>query len=800
MIKNYLKTALRNLLRQKSYSIINIGGLAIGMSVCILILSYVFFELSYDKFHEKSDQIYRVGVDALIGGNTMNLAVTSAPMGVALREDYPEVIANTRFTYGGGQEFNVGEKKFIQEGILYADSSFLEIFSFKLLQGDRAEVLLNPNSIVLTETTAKKFFGENNVVGEVIRINDATSYKVTGVMEDVPPNSQIQFELIVSMDINDPNSIFYRQNNWGNIGMYSYIMLEKNADYLKLEEKFDEFKVRHTQQLIDMGVHFDLFLQPIADIHLYSDLEQENDNSGDITYVYLFSAIAIFILFIACINYMNLASARSFKRAKEVGMRKIHGADRPQLIRQFLGESILFSVIAFIISLQIVQITMPMFNDLVYQHNSSQSLFSNKLAIIGFFVAITFIVGILAGSYPAFYMSSFSPISALKGEKLKGKKKSLLRNVLVVIQFSIAVALIICTSVIYAQLNFMQNKDLGFDGENRILIPMRNEALRNKAEVLKNEFKSLANVEMVSISGSVPGAGFRGSGYYPEGGDETNPVIIYNSTIDDQFVETMGMEIIMGRNFSHEFRTDTLSILINEELAKRYNWDEPIGKKLSIRIGDETPNIDFKVVGVLKNFHFRSLLSKVEPCAYHYRETGMPNIILQLNAKNKEKALKQVEEKWAEISNNAPFDYLFIDENFQESYISYIRMGKLFTAFTLIAIFVACIGLFGLASFLTEIRTKEIGIRKVQGAGIFAILRLLNTDFMKWVLIANVIAWPFAYYYMTEWLANFAYPVKLSWINFALGAVLSVFIALITVSYQSLKSATQNPIDSLRYE
>ncbi|MCP4553367.1 MAG: FtsX-like permease family protein, partial [Bacteroidetes bacterium] len=625
------------------------------------------------------------------------------------------------------------------------------------------------------------------------------TYLVTGIMEDVPPNSQFQFELLVSMDLRDPESGFYTSNDWGNISMYSFVMLEKNADYLKLQEKFDEFKVRHTQQLIDMGVHFDLFLQPLADIHLYSDLERESSNSGDITYIYLFSSIAIFILFIACINYMNLASARSFKRAKEVGMRKIHGADRPQLIRQFLGESIILSFIAFILALMIVQLILPLFNNLVYQHDNLD-LFSDKLTIVGFFVAITFIVGILAGSYPAFYMSSFSPIAALKGEKVKGKRKSLLRNILVVLQFSIAVALIICTSVIYTQLNFMQNKDLGFEGENRILIPMRNESLRNKAEVLKNEFLTLPDVEMVSITSGAPGVDMRGSGYFPEGGDENNPVIIYNSTIDDQFVETMEMKILEGRNFSHEFGTDTMAVLVNEELAKRYAWEKPIGKKLSINAGDSVPRVDFKVVGVLKNFHFRSLFTQVEPFAYHYRQTGMRSIIIKLNKKHKDVALKQVEEKWAEVSNNAPFDYVFIDENFKESYISYIRMGKLFTAFTLIAIFVACIGLFGLASFLTEIRSKEIGIRKVQGAGIFAILRLLNTDFIKWVLIANIVAWPAAYYYMTEWLANFSYSVSLSWVNFLFGAILSIIIALVTVSYQSLKSATQNPIESLRYE
>ncbi len=443
---------------------------------------------------------------------------------------------------------------------------------------------------------------------------------------------------------------------------------------------------------------------------------------------------------------------------------------------------------------------MPLFNDLVYQDDMGTDLFSNKFMLIGFFVAITFIVGILAGSYPAFYMSSFSPIAALKGEKVRGKKKSLLRNVLVVLQFTIAVALIICTSVIYSQLNYMQNKDLGFKGEDRIIIPFRTQALRDKSEVIRNEFKALSNVEAVSLANSTPGYGMSGSGYFPEGGDENNPVIIYNSTIDDSFIETMDMNLVAGRNFSKEFGTDTLAILVNEELARRHGWDDPIGKKLSVNAGDSVPRIDFKVVGVLKDFHFRSLLTQVEPFAYHYGESGHRTIVLQLNNANKDVALRQVEEKWNELTDNAPFDYYFIQELFEESYITYIRMGKLFTAFTIIAIFVACIGLFGLASFLTEIRTKEIGIRKVQGAGVMTILKLLNMDFIKWVLVANIIAWPVAYYYMTEWLANFSYAVSLSWISFALGAVLSIFIALITVSYQSLKSATRNPIESLRYE
>ena len=797
MIANYLKTAMRLLLRQKSYSIINIGGLAIGMSVCILILTYVFNELSYDRFHGNSDQIYRLGLNASFGGNAMILAPSSPPMGPALVKDYPEILAATRLNINEGKTLiNIGDKKFFQSNILYADSSFFHVFSFKLLSGEKSSALSNFKSVVLTETTAKKFFGNEHALGKTIKINDQFNYTVTGIMEDVPANSHLNFELIFSIDFNDPESRFHNTMDWGNISIYTYLLLEKNVDIKALQSKFPEFEDRYMSEMKAQDIKINLFLQPLNEIHLYSKLEYDIDGSGDITYVYLFSAVALFILFIACINYTNLASARSFRRAKEVGMRKIHGAVRGQIIKQFIGESMLFSILALLISILIVELALPGFNQLVYS-NSSINLFDNLVYILIFFIGISFVVGILAGTYPALYMSSFSPISALKGEKIKGKRKSLLRNSLVVLQFSIAVVLIICTGVIFNQLNYVKNKDLGFKMEDRIVIPFQNDQTRAKIELLKNEFEQLSLIENVSRANGLPAISGKGSGYMPEGTSGKAPMIIYNFGIDDKYLDVLDMKIVEGRNFSSLFGTDSLSIIVNERLCKIMNWAQPIGKKISR--DNETP-INYTVIGVVKDFHFRSLLSQIDPFLFHYTPNTDDYLVLKFKRGYFNEALQQVKTKWADLTNSAAFDHISIKENYEKQYDSYLKMGKLFTVFTIIAIFIACIGLFGLASFLTEIRTKEIGIRKVNGAGVFKILQLLNTDFLKWVLVANIIAWPVAWYFMNEWLNKFSYQIKLSWYYFVLGAVLSVVVALITVSYQSIKSATQNPVISLKYE
>jgi len=798
MISNYLKTALRVLFRQKSYSAINIGGLAIGISVCILILTYVLYELSYDKFHEKSEQIYRVCVDANIGGTAMNLALTSGPMGLALDEDFPEVLKQTRiFQTGRKILVTQGENKFYEGNFYYADSTFFNIFSFHLIRGEADKVLTAPNSIVLTEKLVHKYFNEENPIGKVLRINDNSNFTITGVVSDVPGNSHFQFDALISVSTVNGNPQFGLES-WGAVSKSTYILLDKGIDYLAFQNKFRDFEDRHMSNLKQANVIFKLYLQPLTDIHLHSKLRGELGTNGDIKYIYIFSAIAIFILIIACINYMNLASARSFKRAKEVGMRKIHGAIKGQLVRQFLGESVLLSFIALIISVVIVKISLPGFSDLVLSQGTL-SVFNNLLIILLFFLILTIVVGLVAGSYPAFYLSSFKPISALKGGGIIGKKKSYVRNILVVLQFTIATVLIICTGIIYSQLNYMNHKDLGFNKENKMVIDLRNQSLISKIETLKAEFEGLSAVKNITIATGLPGSIVNGTGYFPEGKDPNTPIIMFNLTTDEDFFDTFEMKFVEGRGFSKENGTDSLTVVINQTLQKQMEWDEPIGKIIRTNPTREDSKA-YKVIGVVKDFHYTSLLDEIGPLLIHYYPSRTNTLILNLNESSSKSQIEQVKAKWDELVPEMPLEYSFVKENFERRYLSYLKMGKLFTTFSLIAIFIACIGLFGLASFLTEIRTKEIGIRKVNGASVLAIVRLLNIEFVKWVLIANVIAWPTAYYFMSDWIQNFSYRIEVTWYYFVIGAIISLLIALLTVSYQTIVAASRNPVDCMRYE
>lgn len=798
MIRNYIKMAIRNLIRQKSYSLINIGGLAIGMSVCILILTYIFYELSFDKFHEKKDQVYRLCVDASIGGTAMDLALSSGPMGPALVEQIPEIIDQTRI-FQTSERFLIAkdENKFYEDQVYYVDSSFFNIFSFKLLQGDPDYVLTAPNSIVLTEKLAQKYFNTEDPIGKVLRINDVTNFTVTGLVEDPPGNSHFKFDALLSVATvaNNPN---FGIDSWGSVSKNTYLLLEDGVDFSSVQEKFPAFEESNMGFLKEANVIFDLYLQPITKIHLYSHKRGELGTNGDINYVYIFAAIAIFILLIACINYMNLASARSFKRAKEVGMRKIHGAVKGQLIRQFLGESVLLSFIALIVSVIIVQLTLSYFSDLVLT-DGTLAVYKDLFVIILFFLILTLLVGLMGGSYPAFYLSSFSPLAALKGGGVRGKKKSYIRNLLVVLQFTIATILIICTGIIYNQLNYMNHKDLGFNKENKMVIPLNNENLVSKIQTLKSEFKNLSIVNDVTIVTGLPGYNMRGTGYFPEGKDPNTPIIFFNFATDEDFFDAFEMEIIEGRGFSHEFGTDSLGVVINQTLQKQMEWEDPIGKIIGTNPTRDDSR-QYKVIGVVKDFHYISLLDQIGPLLVHYAPEATHTIVLNLNDANSPQQIEQVKAKWEEMVPEMPMNYSFVKENFERRYRSYLKMGQLFLVFSLIAIFVACIGLFGLASFLTEIRTKEIGIRKVNGASMITIVRLLNFEFIKWVLIANIIAWPTAYYFMSDWIQNFAYRINITWEFFVAGAIISLIIALITVSFQTIRAANRNPIESLRYE
>ncbi|MBI9038129.1 MAG: ABC transporter permease [Bacteroidales bacterium] len=799
MFKNYLKTAFRNLFRNKIFSFINIGGLAIGIASCLLIFLYIITEFSYDKFHEKSDRIYRVAINGEISGSFFNVAVSSAAMARPMIRDFPEVVDAVRINdVAQTVYFTYNDKKYFEEGMIYVDSSFFNIFTYDVLNGDLSSALDEPYSLVLTEDVADKYFGKENPIGKIIKLNDRQNYKVTAVIANPPQNAHFHFKIVSSFSSLYKDYGKEAYEHWGSLSLLTYILLNNGVKAADFEKKLPDFFLKYMEDLENMDVKFEAFLQPITSIHLHSNLMAEAEANGSMSYIYTFSAIAIFILLIACINYMNLTTARSIKRSREVGLRKVVGALKKQLIFQFIFESMILSLIGFIIALILVEISLPVFNELTGQE-FGLNLLSKWYYILSMIGMILF-VGLVSGSYPAFYLSSFHPIKVIKGGLSKSSGKSSLRNTLVIVQFTISIILIICTGVVYSQLQYIKSKKLGFDKENILILPLRGERLRNKIDVIKSELLNLSCVEKVTASRSVIGSGIDGTGYHPEGYDENSPWIIFTNSVDEDYVETMGMNLIKGRGFSKEFGTDTSSIIINKTLMKKLGWEEPLGKKIN-RYGDST-EIPLTIIGVIDDFHFNSLHKAVEPSLLCYYPEELRFLNLKLNSGNINTSLETIKAKWNELEKSFPFDYYFLDQDFENFYRADKRMGEIFIYFTIIAIFVACLGLFGLASYSAEQKTKEIGIRKAIGSSVSGIVFMLTKQFVKWILIANIIAWPIAYFYMDKWLGNFAYNIELSdfWWLFVASAVISFAIAVITVSSQALRAATANPVESLKYE
>lgn len=800
MIRNYLIITLRNLLRQKGYSIINILGLAIGLAAFILIVLFVNNELSYDKFHDKSDRIYRVSVEGIIAGDALNVAVSAAPTGEAMMRDIPEIINVTRIDeFAQSIHFSYNDKNFYQEGMLFVDSTFFDVFSFKLLRGNPSKALVNPYSLVLTEGLAEKYFGDEDPMGKAIRLNDKTNFNVTGIVADPPKNSHFHFEVLSSFTTQLKTNGEQAYENWGSLSLYTYVLLAKNADPKIVEQQFPGMYLKYMEDLSQLdNIKFTPYLQPITDIHLHSNLMAEIETNSDISYIYTFMAIALFILLIACINFMNLSTARSMKRAREVGLRKVVGAFRKQLIFQFIGESLILSLVSLVFALILVEISLPIFNQLLDQQ-LKLGLFDNGYTFI-LLVGLAIVVGFVAGSYPAFYLSAFQPIKVLKGSLTGSNKKPTIRNILVIFQFSISVFLIICTGLLYNQLNFLQQKKLGFNTERVIVLPLRGDRLRDKANILKTEISNLSCVSNVSTSRFVPGRDMDGSGYVPEGYDENNPIIIFTNMVDHDYLETMQMKILDGRSFSREFSTDSTAVIINETLVKKLGWENPLGKKITTFRNDTT--IDLRVIGVVKDFHFRSLHALIDPSLMFIMPNHASNLNIRLQNGNVQEHLESIREKWQEIEANMPFDYYFLEEDFNNQYKADQRTGEIFIYFTIIAIFIACLGLFGLASYNAEQKYKEIGIRKALGSSVQGIVFMLSKQYTKWVLIANVFAWPLAWYFMNDWLGNFAYSIQLSeyWWIFFIAAFVTMLIAVFTVSYQAIKAAFTNPVDAMKYE
>lgn len=809
MLKNYFKIAWRNLLKHKGFSAINILGLSLGLACFLMITMYVLDELSYDRYNEKSERIFRIDTDITLGGTDLNMATTPDPLGEALIKDYPEVENYVRFYNSSGSKLIKKDGKYFNEKrVMHVDSTLFDIFTLPAIVGDPKTALDEPNTVVLTKSTAERYFGSSqNALGKTIETDDngSTLYKVTAVIKDVPKNSHFNFDFFFSMDnLNYPFGTFLSNN------FQTYLLLKPGVDYKEFEKKFPDVVIKYVfpevQKFMDIKSMDDFknsdnkleySLIPLTDIHLKSSRIAELGVNGNIQYVYIFSAVALFILLIACINFMNLSTARSAGRAKEVGIRKVLGTNKKSLIFQFLTESTLIAYIAFAISLLITWSLLPWFNDIAGKTMVFSHFFDSAYIIL--LLLLPVIVGALAGVYPALFLSSFRPIKVLKGKLNTGAKKNTFRNTLVVFQFSTSMILIISTIVIYQQLNHIRNSKVGFDKEQVLIV--ENAGLTNgERKVLKNEIASLNQVKSASFAGYLPVSNSsRSDNSYSTDAvmSESNTFNMQNWNVDYDYIQTLGMKMKEGRNFSREYGTDSSAVILNETAVKLSGLKDPIGKKLYSKNMDGSSD-SYTIIGVVKNFNFESLRQSVGALSFRLGNNSWV-AAYRLSGDNIESVVNTIESKYKEVSS-MPFNYEFLDDAFDNMYRQEQRVGKVAMTFAFLAILIACLGLFGLATYIAEQRTKEIGIRKVLGASISGILSMLSKDFMKLVLIAFIIAAPIAILMMNKWLQEFAYRINLSWWVFIVTGILALLVALITISFQALRAATANPVKSLRNE
>jgi putative ABC transport system permease protein len=807
MLKNYFKTALRNLLRQRGYSLINITGLAIGMACCLLILMFVNDELSYDNYSEYADRIHRITLKLKFGGRDLHAAVACAPMAKTLINDYPEVEEAVRFRSRGSYIIKYGENTFKEQRFIFSDPTFFKVFDIPLLKGNPGTALKDPNTLVLSKKTAEKYFGREDPIGKIVKVDNKDDYKITGVFDQIPHNTHFHFDVIASLDSLEES----REQMWWSFNFNTYLVLSPQADPKSLEAKFSGFIKKYMAPQLEklIGQSYDKMiasgnlmmefsLQPLQQIHLYSDLAAELAPTSDIKYVYIFSAIAFFILVIASINFMNLSTARSAGRAREVGIRKVVGSQRSQLVRQFLSESMLLSIISMILALVLVKLALPSFNNLSGKTLTFSNFYHGEMILA--VIVVTLLTGILAGLYPAFFISAFQPIKVLKGQLKSGVKSGWLRSGLVVFQFTASIILIIGTLVVMSQLKYIQNKKLGFNKE-QVLILDNAYLLDKQAEIFKNEMLAHSQIKSATISSFLPVPSDRNnSAVFPEGQlTNKNSTSLENWRVDYDYIKTLGMKIIKGRDFSREFSTDKTAVIINQQTAKQFDWKEPLGKHLSRVTSDEGDLTSYTVIGVVEDFHFDSLRNTIGPLLMYLGEAnGLMSF--RINTRDISGTIALLKDKWNKFLPGQPFEYFFLDERFYEIYKAEQQLGKIFGIFAVLAIFVGCLGLFGLAAFIAERRTKEIGIRKALGASVSNIIRLLSKEFVILVAAANVIAWPAAYLIMNQWLKDFAYRTSLNFITFLAAGAAALIIALLTTSYQAIKAALSDPVQSLKYE
>lgn len=802
MLRNYLKIALRSLNRQKIYSLINISGLAVGMAGFILIMLYVIDELSYDRFHEHADDIYRVAFQARIMDDFLDVAVSAGPLAPAMESSFPGVLDATRMEAESESVLIAYKnKKFYEDNLIYADTGFFSLFSFRLLKGNPKTALSRKYAMVLTESTARKYFGDANPIGKIIRFNERYNFLVTGVAEDPPENSHISYNLIASFITLEDFPFSDRLEMWGSLNFLAYVRLAESLEPETIENELPAFIAQKMGEDLDTlaasGIEFNPYLQRLCDIHLHSHLLGEMQPNGDINYVYIFSAIAVFLLLIACINFVNLTTARSAKRAKEVGMRKTLGANKGDLIIQFLGESLLLAFIALILSLLIIEFTIPWFNELTGKN--LELLRPEHWPVVFVFIIFAVFVGVLAGIYPAFYLSAFQPISVLKGHLSNRSGRPMFRNVLVVFQFFISVVLIICTTVIIRQFNYLKNLSLGFDKEQVIVVPLRGSNEGTNRSVYRNAFMNTPEVESVTVGSNYPGTQPGKWGCSPEDAEGNLQWVLGIVSADAGYFETLGMELIMGRNFYDNRNSDRRSIVINQTLQKKAGWENPIGKR--IYIGDSQDDNRYTVIGVIKDAHFSSLKEPIQPLIFLNNDEERANkLMIKLNTTNMRETIVRLENTWHLLEPGKPFDYFFLDKSYAGLFESDERLSMIFSTFTILAIFIACLGLFGLSSFTAEQRIREIGVRKVFGASTTNIIYHLSYRFIRLVLIANVMGWLVAHVALREWLKNFAYATNFGPPVFITAGIITLAVALLTVTFIAIWASNTKPVDSLRYE
>jgi putative ABC transport system permease protein len=809
MIKNYLRVALRNLKNNKSYSSINIVGLAVGIACCTAIMLFVKDELSYDRFNEFADRIVRPRQLGRINGHDMNMALSPVAMGPAVYHDLPDVVAYTRLIKSGSTVVRYKDKTFSEEKFFGADSTIFDVFTFPFMAGNPKTALTQPNAVVITESIAHKYFGNENPIGKILNTGKKDNVVVTGVIKDIPQNSHLHPDFMASLTtLQDSRNPTWLSNNY-----YTYLLLREGVNLVEFQKKLDEEVIKYAspqlkaiigislEQLRAAGSRYGYVLQPLTSIHLNSHLDYEVEANGDIVYVYIFSAIAIAILLIACINFINLATARSEKRAKEVGIRKTLGSTRSSLVGQFMSESILMSVVAVVVAVGIVELLLPLFN-VIANKTMRLNLFSNPLSI-PVLVCFAVMVGSIAGIYPAFYLSSFHPIDVLKSGVRKRGRKSLLRDGLVIFQFAVSISLFVGTFIIFAQLRYVQTKDLGFDKEETIVIRRTND-LSNQFQSFEDELRTNKGIVNLTNSDAIPGNQGGDNACRLEDTTESQYEDIQQMFCDDDFAKTYKLGMAVGRFFSKEHPSDSAAVVVNEEVEKSFNVKQLVGKHL-VYPGNGPRGTDLKVeiVGVIKDFNYRSLHEPIRPLAirlFPKRSFIGQFVTVRLVAGDHLSTLAFMESVWKKYLGDEEFSCNFLDDNLRQLYATDQRTSEIAGAFSVLAIFIACLGLLGLATFVTEQRTKEIGIRKVLGASVAEIVVLLSKEFVKWVLVANVVAWPLAYYIMNNWLKNFAYRINISVGVFVASGVLALFIALLTVSLHAIRAATANPVESLRYE